>query len=139
MRTRTIYLFLIVLAGPRFTPAGLACGKTVKQGAVSGSVSVLQPNLTPVYRAKVHFERQEGGAIDVLTGELGKYEAILEREGEYTASVEVKGLCTVHRAPFFWKPGVMLRFDFNMVICPNINLLRCSEKPREMKRDALIQ
>jgi hypothetical protein len=96
-------------------------------GGVSGAVFIIAHQQNRLSKATVTFEINNGTKVEVNVNGDGEYHAALLQEGEYTASVRSQGMCTVHRPPFHWKSGEMLRFDFMTVICPDIDLIGMPE------------
>lgn len=99
------------------------------EGTVSGFVSVAASGgLLRLSGARLNFTETDGRRFQATTDKLGEYTVVLN-DGTYDVSVEVRGMCTIHRPPFFLKRKASVRFNFKMVVCPFVDYVTVPSTP----------
>lgn len=90
---------------------------------VSGTLFLLRDKHARLGGTKVVFRPTDGTAVEVVSNQVGEYEAFLKEGKDYTVSLVSHGLCNIHRPLFRVKYGAVLRFDFTTTFGQNIGLV----------------
>jgi len=106
--------------------------ESTRPARVLGTVSALVDSPARLVGAHVLFQG-ERSTTKAVTNDIGEFETSLEPDESYAIRVEDKGFCTIHRPPIRMKPGSKLRFDFKMVLCPQVNRITVGPPEAEVQ------